>query len=102
LIAWGGPAFPRAHRKFDRRQLTRIGVEPGYLENWIRTLKKGKAVEPYVSDGDPYFVSVPRSREKWVNRKALRETQLYVWNDLPAKPVQKVARKDHGAKPPTP
>ena len=99
LIAWGGPSYPRAHKKFDRRSLTRIGVPPGHLEKWIRTLKPGKILQPYVSDGDPYFLSVPRSLEKLVNRKALGETELFVWNDQPSKPVQKVARGADRARP---
>jgi peptidoglycan/xylan/chitin deacetylase (PgdA/CDA1 family) len=92
-IAWGGPAYSLLHKRFDRRSLTRIGVEPGSLERWIVQLKTGKLLEPYVSDGETKVTSAPRSSLKWLNRKALRDRRLIVWNDLPAKEVPKVARR---------
>ena len=91
LIAWGGPAYPPAHKRFDVRRLTRIGSDPGDIERWIKRLKPNRALKPYVSDGDPAFVSVTRSAQKWVNPHQLGTVKLYVWNDLPSKPAQKVA-----------
>jgi hypothetical protein len=86
LNAWGGPAYPPAHRRFDPRAVSRIGVEPGYLEMWIKNLKAGKPMRPYVSDGDPNTVSAPRSLEKWVAANRLEGARLVLYADNAPQP----------------
>lgn len=60
LRAWGGPTLSPAHKKFDKKEILRIGTEPGNVEGWIKRLKPGSEMEPFVSDGDPNSVTVPR------------------------------------------
>ncbi len=86
LNAWGGPTYPPAHRKFDPRAVSRIGVDPGYLEMWIKNLKAGKSLHPYISDGDPNTVSAPRSAERWVAVNRLEGARLVIYEDGAPKP----------------
>ncbi len=81
LLAWGGPAYPPVHKRFDRKQIPRMGSEPGYIESWIKRLKPGKEYSPYVSDGDPNALTVPRSKEKQVDLGKLDGARLVIWDD---------------------
>lgn len=80
VMAWGGPTLPPAHRKFDTMGILRIGVEPGYLEGWIKQLKNG-TMKPYISDGDPNTVTVPQSLAKEVDSAKLSGARLVVYDD---------------------
>ena len=95
LNAWGGPAVPYTHKRFDKGAVDRVGVEPGYLEGWIKKLKPGKGMEPFISDGDPNTVTVGKAQSKWIARERLDGAQLRVYDDGSAKPakVKKAAVK---------
>jgi peptidoglycan/xylan/chitin deacetylase (PgdA/CDA1 family) len=97
LRAWGGPTLPPAHKHYDKRDILRIGVEPGYLEGWIKRLRRGGGEQPFISDGDPNFVTVPKSWAKYLGRDNLGEAIAYVYDDMPAKKV-KTATKGAGKK----
>ncbi len=91
LLAWGGPSYPPAHKKFDHRQITRIGVNPGEVETWIERLKRGKGYPRYISDGKKNFVSVPRVRNKDIDRSRLGGATLIVYD--PGLPIRE--QKQH-------
>jgi peptidoglycan/xylan/chitin deacetylase (PgdA/CDA1 family) len=80
LRAWGGATLPPAHRMYDRRNVLRIGVEPGYLEAWIKILGRGE-VNRFVSDGDPLVVTVPKRLAKWVSPDRTRELHVAEYDD---------------------
>jgi hypothetical protein len=92
LDAWGGPTPSPVSKHFDRREILRIGSEPGNIETWIKRLKPGKELAPFVSDGDPNSVAVPKSAEKEVDPARLDGARLVAWDDLPPK-VEKVEEK---------
>src|ERR1017187_7744308 len=48
-------------------QITRLGTEPGYVEGWIKRLRRGSASGPFVSDGSPDTVTVPKRYAKLVD-----------------------------------
>ena len=81
LDAWGGPNPSPISKKFNRREILRIGAEPGYIESWIKTLKGGGDYEPYVSDGDLDTVSVPKRAAKQVDKSRLAGVRLSVYED---------------------
>jgi len=85
LRAWGGPTLPPAHCKFDRRKIERIGASPGYVEMWIRHLKRGSSTPPFISDGDPNTVTIPKSAAKNLDRRRLDGAQVVVYDDSPPK-----------------
>lgn len=85
LDAWGGPTLPPGHKKFDPSAVLRIGTEPGYVEGWIRRMKRGSEYAPYVSDGDPNTIAIPKSQEKWLDRGKVGAAQVVEWNDVPPK-----------------
>lgn len=78
LLASGGPAYPFAHRLFDRTQITRIEPQPGNIEHWIEALRPGSETPPFVSDGKPNVVTVPEEAVKELNRGRLHGARLEV------------------------
>jgi len=98
LRAWGGPTLPPTHRDFDPRKVLRIGSDPGNVESWIKHLKRGGEMEPFVSDGSQDTVTVPKRFEKFLCRPRLTGQSVVTYEDRPpkpkssAKPVQKQAR----------
>jgi peptidoglycan/xylan/chitin deacetylase (PgdA/CDA1 family) len=97
LMAWGGPSRSWADKKFDPDRIARIGVGPGWAERAIKALST-RRIPPYVSDGNPDTVAVPRSEAKFINPRRLDGARLVVYNDaMASKP--KIARKKDGPKP---
>lgn len=98
LRAWGGATPSPADKKFDRMDILRIGSEPGYIEGWIKIMKRGQSVKPFISDGDPDTVTVPKSAEKNLDKPRLAGLKVVVWDDTPPKKVKKSAdAKKHKA-----
>jgi peptidoglycan/xylan/chitin deacetylase (PgdA/CDA1 family) len=81
LLAGGDPAAPFVHKRFDKLRIQRVGSEPGYIEGWIKKLSSGRPYRPFVSDGDPNTVTVPRAEAKWVDRGRLEGLRLSVYED---------------------
>lgn len=79
LMAWGGPADPWTHKKFDPERIKRIGASPGYIERWISKMRRGGSVPAYVSDGDADTVAVPQTQQKNVNLSRLQGARLIVY-----------------------
>jgi hypothetical protein len=84
LKAWGDESYAPGDKRFDARQVDRIGVDPGYFEQvYARLVKSGKL---YVSDGDPNTITVPRSWEKFVAKNRIGNKKLAFYADAaPAK-----------------
>lgn len=96
LMAWGGPSRSWADKKFDPDRVARIGTGPSWVERAIKALSTHR-IPPYVSDGNPDTVAVPRSEAKFVDPNRLEGVKLVVYNDHPAmKP--KIARKKNSPK----
>ena len=87
LLAGGDPAYPPTDRKFNPRRVMRLGAEPGFIEGWICSLRRGKPLRPYVSDGDPTVVTVPWSEAAHVDRHRLVTDgqRLVVYGSAPVK-----------------
>ena len=83
LMAWGGPSRSWADKKFDPDRVARIGVGPGWAERAIKALST-RRIPPYVSDGNPDTVAVPRSEAKFLDLHRLGGARLVVYNDPPA------------------
>ena len=92
LKAWGDESFAPLDKRFDPKQVDRIGVDPNYFEHvYARLVKSGKL---YVSDGDPATLSVPRSWEAFVARGRLGGLKLAVYGSAaPAKKAKARAGK---------
>lgn len=93
LRAWGGPTYAFTDKRYSPYKVTRIGVSPGYLEGYVRRMKRGTEDAPFISDGDPGTVTVPKSREKYLDRNRLQGAQVLVYDDLPKKPAKKPGTK---------
>jgi hypothetical protein len=70
-----------AHRLFDRLQIPRIEPQPGNVEHWIEALRPDGVEPPFVSDGEPNTLTIPRSELVNLNRRRLRGTRLTVTPD---------------------
>jgi peptidoglycan/xylan/chitin deacetylase (PgdA/CDA1 family) len=63
--AWGDESFAPGDKRFNPKEVDRIGVDPGYFEQvYARLVKSGKL---YVSDGNPSSMAVPRSWQDFVS-----------------------------------
>ncbi len=92
LRAWGGATLPPGHKDFDRRNILRIGSEPGYIEGYIKRLSTGE--EPrYVSDGDPDTVTIPKRLEKCLDKKRTQGLRIVEYEDRPAPKQVAVIKK---------
>ena len=96
LMAWGGPSRSWADKKFDPDRVTRIGAGPGWIERALHSLTSGR-IRPYVSDGNPDTVVVPRSQLGLLDRRRLDGATLVTYDDH-QKPKLKMLPKD-GPKP---
>jgi peptidoglycan/xylan/chitin deacetylase (PgdA/CDA1 family) len=92
LMAWGGPSRSWADKKFDPDRIARIGTGPGWVERAIKALST-RRIPPYVSDGNPDTVAVPRSEAKFVNPRRLDGARLVVYNDPIASKPKSARRK---------
>ena len=96
LMAWGGPSRSWTDKKFDPDRISRIGTGPGWVERAIKALSS-RRIPPYVSDGNPDTVAVPRSEAKFVDPLRLGGATLVVYNDSVG-PKPKTAHKGGGPK----
>jgi len=87
LLAGGDPALPFLHKRFDNVRITRMGSAPGYIEAWVKRLEAGEPYQPYVSDGDPTLVTVPKSALARVDRSRLEGARLLFYDDPARAPV---------------
>ena len=78
LLAWGGPSHAWVDKKFDPDQVYRQGAGPGWIEHALRQMASGR-IRPYVSDGDPDTVAVPRAEMALVDRHRLEGSRLVVY-----------------------
>ena len=76
LLASGGPAYPLAHRLFDRSRIPRIEPIPGNVEHWIDALRPGSEKAPFVSDGQYNTVTIPAPELINLNRRRLHGARL--------------------------
>ncbi|MBC8101819.1 MAG: polysaccharide deacetylase family protein [Cytophagales bacterium] len=84
LLAGGDPSFAPCDRRYDKRQIMRVGSIPGNIEYWIKGMKRGSGPwRPYVSDGDRETVTVLASQKKKLAPAHLDGARLVVLNDLP-------------------
>lgn len=95
-MAWGDANYSPVDKRFDKMAVQRIGSTPGNIEMWIKALARdrkayGKALRPYVSDGNPDMITVPASQVKWVDKNRLDGTTLEVYNE--PKPATKTKEK---------
>ena len=90
LRAWGGATLPPAHKEFDRRNILRIGSEPGVIEGWIKRLSSNE-VPRFVSDGDPDTVTFPLRLEKCLDSRRTKGFRIVSYED---RPKVEVSRKD--------
>jgi hypothetical protein len=75
-------------------RITRIGVDPGYLEQVIQRMRPGGKDYPYtyVSDGNPAILTAPRERQKYIQQSRIGTLTLALY-DLPKpspKPIKSV------------
>jgi peptidoglycan/xylan/chitin deacetylase (PgdA/CDA1 family) len=99
LMAWGDASYAPIDKRFDIKQVMRVGSEPGNIERWIVALKNHKgSLRPYVSDGDPNTVTVPASQAKHLDKSKLDGLQLVVVNDIPPKSAKPVKKKTEAKK----
>jgi hypothetical protein len=84
-MAWGGPSRSWADKKFDPDRVTRIGAGPGWIERALQRMTQAKKthgfLRPYVSDGNPDTVAVPRTDRKMVDLHRLDGAQLVTYDD---------------------
>ena len=79
LMAWGGPSYSWVDRAFNPDRVSRIGAGPGWIEHALKQMTTGR-LRPYVSDGNPSTVAVPRSEASLVDPKRLGGTHLLVYD----------------------
>ena len=63
--AWGDESFAPGDKRFNPKEVDRIGVDPGYFEHVFARLEK--AGKLYVSDGNPSTMTVPKSWQDFVS-----------------------------------
>ena len=83
-------------KRFSNLHITRIGSAPGEIESIIKGLKPGHETQPYISDGDPNSITVPKSLSKHVDSLKLEGAPLVNYDDMPA---SKKPGKTGGPKP---
>jgi len=75
LMAWGGPSHSWVDKEFDPDRVSRIGAGPGWIEHALKEMTTGR-LHPYVSDGNPNTVAVPRSEASLIDSKRLNGARL--------------------------
>jgi peptidoglycan/xylan/chitin deacetylase (PgdA/CDA1 family) len=86
LRAWGGATYPPGDRRFDKREILRIGTSPGYLESWIKMLSANDPAR-YVSDGIPEVVTAPERMKRWVSPHRTKDLLVVTYEDREKKIV---------------
>lgn len=95
--AWGDESFAPGDKRFDARQVDRIGVDPGYFEHvYSRLVKSGKL---YVSDGNPDSMAIPRTWQDFVSSKRPGELPVVFYGQATAKAKAKPTKKKKSAAP---
>ena len=79
LMAWGGPSHAWVDRAFDPDRVTRLGSGPGWIEHALKQMQSGR-LRPYVSDGNPNTVAVPRPEASLVDPRRLGGSRLVVYS----------------------
>ena len=102
LMAWGGPSHSYVDKEYDPNRISRIGTGPGWVERAIKQMT-ARRIRPYVSDGNPDTVAVPRADIGEVDTHRLQGARLVVYADgsspkpkpgvKPAVPNKQVARQ---------
>ena len=82
LMAWGGPSHAWVDTAFNPDRVYRLGAGPGWIEHALKQMKSGR-LRPYVSDGNPNTVAVPRAEESLVDLKRLGSARLVVYGTEP-------------------
>ncbi len=82
LMAWGGPSHAWVDRSFNPDRVTRLGSGPGWIEHALKQMASGR-LRPYVSDGNPNTVAVPRAEASLVDPKRLGASRLVVYGTMP-------------------
>ena len=92
LMAWGGPSHAWVDKTFNPDRVTRLGAGPGWIEHALHQMTSGR-LRPYVSDGNPNTVAVPRAEASLVNLKRLGDSRLVVYGNGPKMPTLLAAAK---------
>jgi len=82
LMAWGGPSHAWVDRAFNPDRVTRLGCGPGWIEHALKQMTSGR-LRPYVSDGNPNTVAVPRAEAAMINPKRLGDSRLLLYGAGP-------------------
>ncbi len=86
--AWGDESYAPGDKRFNPREVDRIGVDNGYFEQvYARLMKSGKL---YISDGDPSSMAVPRSWQDYVSPNRPGDLPVTFYGQPAAKPKPKV------------
>ncbi len=90
LLAWGGPSHAWVDKEFNPDKVSRVGAGPGWIERSIQALTSGR-LRPYVSDGNPDTVAVPRAEAALVDPKRLAGARLVVYGPAARLPPRRIA-----------
>ncbi len=89
LMAWGGPSHAWVDKAFDPDRVSRVGAGPGWIERSLHAMTTGR-LRPYVSDGNPDTVAVPRAEASLVDVKRLGDSRLVLYGITPKPSSPKV------------
>ncbi len=78
LMAWGGPSHAWVDKEFNPDRVSRVGTGPGWVEHALHEMTTGR-LRPYVSDGNPDTIAVPRAEAAMVNPNRLGGARLIVY-----------------------
>ena len=88
VLAAGNASYAPMDKRLNALLVTRIGSQPGNIETWINRLRKDNVKsswKPYISDGDPDTLAVPKPLAKYVVTKRLWGVRMVAY-DLPTNP----------------
>ena len=97
LMAWGGPSHAWVDKEFDPDRVTRVGAGPGWIEHALKEMTTGR-LRPYVSDGNPDTVVVPRSAASLVDPKRLSGAHLIFYGNPALVPPRRIVSSTRVAK----
>ena len=92
LLAWGGPSHAFVDKEFNPDKVFRLGCGPGWIEHALKQMASGR-LRPYVSDGNPDTVAVPRAEASMIDPKRLGDSRLVVYGAGPKAPTLLAASK---------
>ena len=81
LMAWGGPSHAWVDKTFNPDRVTRLGSGPGWIERAMKQMASGR-LRPYISDGNPNTVAVPRAEASMVDLKRLGNARLVLYGTV--------------------